>query len=272
MTTPRDIESVADILKVVGEWEKEFFDPGIGSVPVWYRGHSDSSWELQPTVLREWFITRVNEREMRPADRMLTLVATERTINNEFRRNSASLVPADASLPHLYFVAQHHGMPTRLLDWTANALVALFFACSSHQAEDGCIYGVNPRFIIPRNDDPSNPRYPLDIVSMQHPLVARVIGNLFGEGDRLDDPFIIPINPNQSAGRLLQQNARFTLHAPANPKQTISIPQLRTYRVPASRKAEIILELRRVGVHWATLFPDIDHVAQEIRSSWRLFP
>lgn len=271
-TSHRDVSNVSDALHIVGEWEKEFFDTGLGSVPVWYRGHADATWELQPTVLREWFIDRANEREMRRGDRMLQLVATERTINNEFRRNSASLVHAGITLPELYFIAQHHGMPTRLLDWTSNALVALFFACCSQPMLDGCVFAVNPRFFIPSNPDIHNPRYPWDILSMHDIIVGRVISNLFGSGDRLDDHFIIPINPSLTAGRLLQQNSRFTLHPPISPKKTISIPQLKMYRVPAEMKAPIILELRRIGFHWATLFPDIDHVAQEIRSSWMLFP
>lgn len=272
MNSTGNINSVADIIQLISEWENKFTDPGLGSVPVWYRGHADLSWELQPTVLREWFITRVNEREMKSPDRMQQLISTERTINNEFRRNSASLSHAGISLTELYFTEQHHGMPTRLLDWTANALVALFLSCCSHDSCDACIYAINPRFIIPDNEDDHNPQYPLDIVSMHHPTVSTIINNLYGEGERLNDPYIVPINPNQTAGRLLQQNARFTLHPPDSSIQQVPVTGMKMYRVPAARKPNIILELRRIGVNWATLFPDLDHVAKEIRTAWRLFP
>ena len=271
MDSSKDIKSVSDIIQIVSDWEKEFTDPGLGSVPVWYRGHADLHWELQPTVLREWFITRVNEREMRSPDKLQQLISTERTINNEFRRNSASHLHAGISLTELYFIEQHHGMPTRLLDWTANALVALFFSCCSHYSCDACVYAINPRFIIPNNEDIHNPRYPWDVISMNHPIVSTIINNLYGEGDRLNDPFIVPINPNQIAGRLLNQNARFTLHPPASSIQHLPVTRIKMYRVPAANKPDLILELRRIGVSWATLFPDLDHVAQEIRTAWRLY-
>lgn len=38
---------------------------------------------------------------------------------------------------------QHHGAATRLFDTTRNALVALYFACSSHPKENGMLFGIH---------------------------------------------------------------------------------------------------------------------------------
>ena len=37
-------------------------------------------------------------------------------------------------------LAQHYGVPTRLLDWTENALIALYFACESNKNCDAVVW------------------------------------------------------------------------------------------------------------------------------------
>src|SRR5580698_9483387 len=79
----------------------------------WFRGHERADWPLVPKFYREL-----------PTDRN-----TEDEIREEFITRAPNLCDAKpANKWEWYFLMQHHGSSTRLLDWSEGALIGLYFA------------------------------------------------------------------------------------------------------------------------------------------------
>ena len=85
----------------------------------WFRGHSQDWNNLTPKLFRGDF------RTMRPE--------LEFILMEEFKKKSIPLLdrlPSSNDNLSWLFLMQHHGLPTRLLDWTESPLIALILRCS----------------------------------------------------------------------------------------------------------------------------------------------
>jgi hypothetical protein len=274
----QELKTIGDLMEIVRSEERQFADRGKGQPLIWYRGHPNPNWELQPGVLRKWFID-LARRSPGVLPEQPGQLGMEIAINREFRRKAASLLPAGATAVDAYFMAQHHGMPTRLLDWTTNPLAALFFTAAGAPDEDGELNMLHPRDLIPRNPSGGQRIYPPDLVDIRDPLVAQAVECLFTGENWVLHPFILPIMPDLRTGRMLQQGSCFTLHMPPSltdgkrPEEpAFSITTAKKYVIPQSAKYDLLVDLRRVGVNFASLFLDLDNISREIRAAWGMVP
>ena len=271
-----EINSLQDLAEIVLDWERRLNEPMLGLPTFWFRGHADASWELKPTVLRSWFVAKLAARRFHASlDPDEDLEANEITFNREFRRMAASFHLAGDSDVELYFLQQHHGMPTRLLDWSRNAMAALFFAVSEHDDREGELFVMDPRRTLPT----TIAGIPKDVVHARHPIVENTVKYLYEGSPSSPNPFtppgspyVIPVSPDLRAGRLLQQDACFTLHMPRSSPLQIEPGVIETYRVPSGRKEELRFLLRSMGIGYAHIYADLDNVSRDIRSAWKLYP
>ncbi len=156
------------------------------------------------------------------------------------------------SLPHLVNVprndwewlaiAQHHGLPTRLLDWSTNPLVAIHFACK--------------------------------ILSEQRDRVIYVVErNSLGVAPEDTFPFSAEVDyyfsPAHLSTRFVAQSGVFTAHF--DPTANFENPTLQKWIIKAELSTHLFLTARRYGVSFATIFPDLDGVCKEVALSWGWF-
>lgn len=106
---------------------------GLGLFTLVYRGLPDRAFGLVPRIYREG----VNE----PGK--IGWQYYEGFILNVFKRNAAphlSATQTPRNNDEWLALARHHGVPTRVLDWTTNALAGLWFASSDHPTKDRVVY------------------------------------------------------------------------------------------------------------------------------------
>src|SRR5260370_12093940 len=215
----------------------------------WFRGHAGFHWKVMPSALR------YSTPEQR--SKALSLVS-------EFRRFAEFKLPRPPGLTEdlkWIQVAQHYGLPTRLLDWTQNAAVALFFACCKDPEGDGLVVILNP-IELNQSTDARLPRvfnFERDSNIIQR--YFKLDGRTHANGRRT-----IAINPTWNTERIAMQQGAFTLHGSRKfdfdrhqASSLLYVPILR------ENKVSLLSELGRVGIREMVIFPEPEHVCAHLK-------
>ncbi len=174
----------------------------------------------------------------------------ERRLLEEFKRKARPMVQLrlESELEWMA-VAQHHGLNTRLLDWTENLLVAAMFATES---------GIT----IKRNFQTGEQ---FDIP----PAIYGIQG--LPEAKRDDDPFALQevkvYRPDHISLRIAPQQAAFTVHP--KPQEAFDNGELVRWTLEIKGTLDMKLALDAVGISRASLFPGIDGLADALNWQYK---
>jgi hypothetical protein len=199
------------------------------------------------------------------------LAKLELSMLRNFRKYAVQQTPSRLdSIWHWLAVAQHFGLPTRLVDWTFSPFVALHFATEfpadyAHDAVVWCVDFVRANQLLPRRlrgilDEEGSDTFTTELLGG--------FGSL-REFDALSrEPFLMFLEPPALDARILNQAALFSLM----PSATASLdewlarhPDLcRRVIVPAELKWEVRDKLDQANITERTLFPGLDGLSRSL--------
>ncbi len=240
---PKTISTLNDLFEIVDEEYQTY-----NVTRLWWRGLSRAHHDLIPKVFRP--VNNTNP----------DLMYRETQIITRFQnRTPARLEKYPDKSDEWLFLAQHYGLPTRLLDWTESAMIGLYFAIrdNKHWDNDGSLWMLNPSKLNKARVD-----------------VERILGRLgphsgplFGLKEPEEEGHILAISTPHGNLRMLFQQSVFTIHGTTKGLDQFegSDEYLSKYIVPHSAKANLVLSLKRMGIVESYIFPEIEYLAQELK-------
>ena len=187
---------------------------------------------------------------------------------NAFIRQGKAIIPSGQHTKwHWYHIMQHHGLPTRMLDWTHGALIALYFALrDSDYSGTPCVWVLNPYWL---NHASTGCRWIFDTDDLLQTDEDEIVRDYLEDHSDLPNLPIAVIPPHINE-RIVAQKSVFTvhgrlrngLHAVGKQNENRELVQLRISNAAAP---DLKWRLATGGLTETTLFPDLEALAREIR-------
>jgi FRG domain len=225
---------------------------------LWFRGNAKQSFSLIPTLYRHPHESSTSK-----------LLILERELMTRFRQRSIPYRTRDISDDwEALFFMQHYGLPTRLLDWTENSLIALHFALM--------YAGPGPKVnaVVWILDPVSWNRAALRHMSYSGGVLTTIDSDLKGYAVRADptSKFPVAMYGAHNSPRIVAQQGVFTIFgSDSTPIEKLARSD-KSYRgslsqivIKPSKIRYIRKSLLAQGITETVVFPDLEGLAKETR-------
>ena len=298
MEDNKDIKSVADFVNSVFEKIAKFKGENEDDLKFWFRGEGSVNFKtpLVPSsyrVLAETFGERVDDLFF-----STNIKQIENNTDAEFRRKSVPYIKSkgiENTDWNRYFLMQHYKINTRLLDWTENCLLALFFALIDNTNDDARVWILEPfelnnctiqtifkwkknYYVIPSGGDWKKPQSlrnengEIRTDELTRRYLRMDFNSIDGE-DILNVYHPLAIYPTYFDERMATQKSCFTIFGnKINGLLSFSENQkkfLDFVVIPKERKYPILNELKLLGVDFSSIYPDLDGLGTSINHRFK---
>lgn len=189
-----------------------------------YRGMKSVQYPLMPKIGR-----------ITPPDSQVSREENEQEILRLFKERAFQYLDfTPASDWDWLAIGQQYGLPTRLLDWTDNPLVACFFAVEESGEDDAVIHAYHNESYIEAEEHPD-------------PFKYREVGKFI---------------PRHLTQRITTQGGLFTIHP--DPHIPFESEDMDRIIIPNALRLGFRKTVNKYGVNWFSLFPSLDGLASHI--------
>ena len=190
-----------------------------------YRGVKSTEFELLPKIGR-----------ISPPSPDESKTENEKEILRTFKERALPYLTAVPQTDWDWLaLGQHHSLPTRLLDWTSNPLVACYFAVEEISDAPSLIYAYDIKWFISVHDNPD-------------PFEYKRVGKFI---------------PRHITARITAQSGIFTIHP--KPHEPFTSDNIDRIIIPNEIRFALKKTLNTYGINRVSLFPGLDGLARHIQ-------
>lgn len=223
---------------------KEYRNTLPENTEVWFRGQGNAEYTLKPSLLR-----------------YKNGVEKEREVFETYRRLSQKLSFSHKNEWEMLIDMQHYFIPTRLLDWSENLGIALFFAVSSHKdGNDIGLYILNPKELNQYSKKAGIPIVPDDSMGLSY--IENYIRKI-----PFPPQYPIAIKSNFINERVMAQRGMFTVHGDNLTEMEKLCPNaVKKFVISNDTVPEIKDFLEIANINEFTVFPDLHGLSSFIKN------